>query len=163
MESSKEHLAAKNAVENLQNKNPMNKKMKSYLMLIGGIHGQQMQDLDQVYVSSTDPNLFRDILSDVPVLSKNEYLTQLFHGAYNVHLIATNLTNYTPLIHIKDIVEYKTQAMTIYKQSTYIFENNQWQTQTGELLQLDHVTHLKETDWTTLSRPTDLMVYKSVL
>ena len=48
MESSKEHLAAKNAVENLQNKDPMNKKMKSYLMFIDGIHGQQMQDLDQV-------------------------------------------------------------------------------------------------------------------
>lgn len=120
-------------------------------------------DKDQVYVSSTDPDLFRDILSDVPVLSKNEYLTQLIHGAYNIHLIATNLNNYTPLIHIKDIVEYKTQAMTIYKQSTYIFENNQWQTQTGELLQLHHVAHLKETDWTTLSRPNDLMVYKSVL
>lgn len=48
MKSSKEHLAVKNAVENLKNKNPMNKKMKSYLMFIGGVHGQQMQDLDQV-------------------------------------------------------------------------------------------------------------------
>lgn len=48
MKSSKEHSIAKEYVENLQNKNPINKKMKSYLMFIGGIHGQQMQDLDQV-------------------------------------------------------------------------------------------------------------------
>ena len=48
MKSSKEHSITKEYVENLQNKNPMNKKMKSHLMFIGGIHGQQMQDLDQV-------------------------------------------------------------------------------------------------------------------
>lgn len=120
-------------------------------------------DKDQVYMSSTDPDLFRDILSETPTLPQNEQLHQLFHGAYNIHLIATNLKKNTPLIPIENIIRYNAIATTIDDQSTYIFENNQWQAQTGDLLQPQNVTHLKETDWTTLSRPNDLMVYKSVL
>lgn len=48
MESTKEHAIAKDAVENLQHKNPINKKMADYLMFIGGVHGQETPDLDQV-------------------------------------------------------------------------------------------------------------------
>ena len=48
MESTKEHLIAKETVEKLQHKKPINKKMADYLMFIGGVHGQEIPDLDQV-------------------------------------------------------------------------------------------------------------------
>lgn len=48
MESTKEHVIAKEAVENLQYQNPINKKMADYLIFIGGVHGQEIPDLDQV-------------------------------------------------------------------------------------------------------------------
>lgn len=48
MEQTKEHTIAKEYVKNLQHKNPINKKMADYLMFIGGVHGQEIPDLDQV-------------------------------------------------------------------------------------------------------------------
>ena len=48
MEATKEHSIAKEYIENLQHKNPINEKMEKYLMFIGGVHGQEMPDLDQV-------------------------------------------------------------------------------------------------------------------
>lgn len=48
MEVTKEHLIAKDAIGKLQHKNPINKKMADYLMFIGGVHGQEIPDLDKV-------------------------------------------------------------------------------------------------------------------
>lgn len=54
MKQSKEHIEAKNAVENLRNKTSNNEKMKTYLdfldsmfFRIGGVHGQEL-DLEQL-------------------------------------------------------------------------------------------------------------------
>lgn len=48
MKATKEHAIAKKTVEKLQHKNPINKKMADYLMFIGGVHGQEIPDLDKV-------------------------------------------------------------------------------------------------------------------
>ena len=117
------------------------------------------KDKDQVYLSSTDSDIFKDLLIKFPSYAIDEYLVQILKGAYNIHLITTNLTHDPILTHMEQLVSYK----TLETQSKYIFENNQWFTETGRSLSSEDLSHLNVTEWQRLHQPTNVIVYKSLL